>query len=71
MISSGARSTFPMLVAPKAIVEWGIVSTIDSCIVGANLVCSVLSSFYSEVAIFDTRRLHASVELIFDFSSSL
>jgi hypothetical protein len=71
MISSGARSAFPMLVAPKAIVEWGIISTIDSCIVVANLVCSVLSSFYSEVAIFDTHRLYASVELIFDFSSSL
>jgi hypothetical protein len=71
MIPLGARSAFPMLIAPKTIVEWGIISTINSCIVGANLVCSVLSSFYSELAIFDTRQLYASVELIFDFLFSL
>jgi hypothetical protein len=55
-----------MVVAPEAIVEYfsGIVSSIDFRIVGANLVCSCLSSSYSIVAIFDTHQLYASVELI-------
>jgi hypothetical protein len=55
-----------MVVAPKAIVEYfsGIVSSTDCCIVGANLVYSCLSSSYLIVAIFDTRQLYASVELI-------
>jgi hypothetical protein len=55
-----------MEVAPKAIVEYfsGIVSSTDSCIVGANLVYSCLSSSYLIVAIFDARQLYASVELI-------
>jgi hypothetical protein len=53
-----------MVVASEAIVEYflGIVS--DFYIVGANLICSCLSSSYLIVAIFDIRQLHASVELI-------
>jgi hypothetical protein len=47
-----------------------IVSTIDSCIVGANLVSSYLVLLYSEIAIFDICRVYASVELIFDLLSS-
>jgi hypothetical protein len=45
----------------------GIVSSIDTCIVGANLVSFFDVILYSELAIFDTRRVYASVELIFDF----
>jgi hypothetical protein len=58
-----------MVVAPEAIVEYfsGIVLSIDFCIVGANLVCSCLSSSYLIAAISDTRQLYASVELISNF----
>jgi hypothetical protein len=47
IISSGARSALPMVVAPEAIVEFfsGIVSSTDYSIVGANLVSSLMSSF--------------------------
>jgi hypothetical protein len=55
-----------MVVALEAIVEYfsGIVSSIDFCIVDANLVCSCLFCLYLIVAISDTRQLYASVELI-------
>jgi hypothetical protein len=51
IISSGARSALPMVVAPEAIVECfsGIVSSIDTCIVGANLVSSLMSSFIQKL----------------------
>jgi hypothetical protein len=66
IISSGACSALPMVVAPETIIKMfsGTVSLIDCCLVGANLIPSLMSSFIRKSPYSILCRVHASVSLI-------